>query len=213
MKEQWHPLGVVGILSAFNFPMAVWAWNSMLAWTCGDACVWKPSPKTPLCAIAITNVIRPVLEAEGFGALAGLVIGGNEDVAIPMVEDSRLPLISFTGSTRVGKIVAGKVGARFARHLRSGGNNGLIVMDDVDLDMVLPATLFGAVGNAGQRCTSTRRLLVHESIIDEVQSRLVKAYGGICIGDPMDAKTLCGPLIDEHAVETMEKSGEREGRR
>ncbi|HPF15428.1 MAG TPA: aldehyde dehydrogenase family protein, partial [Planctomycetota bacterium] len=131
----------------------------------------------------------------------------NEDVAIPMVEDTRLPLISFTGSTRVGKLVAGKVGARFGRGIfECGGNNGLIVMDDADLDLVLPATVFGSVGTAGQRCTSTRRLLVHESVLAEVEARLIKAYSGIRIGDPNDAKTLCGPLIDEHAVQTMEAS-------
>ncbi|MEL6716159.1 MAG: aldehyde dehydrogenase family protein, partial [Planctomycetota bacterium] len=207
MREQWHPLGTVGILTAFNFPMAVWAWNSMLAFTCGDACIWKPSPKTPLCAIALTNVVRPILEEEGFGALAGLVVGGNDDVAQTMVDDARLPLISFTGSTRIGKLVAGRVAGRFGRLiLECGGNNGLVVMEDADLEMVLPATLFGAVGTAGQRCTSTRRLLVHESLVDEVERRLVSAYDGIVIGDPMDEKTLCGPLIDDAAVETMARS-------
>ncbi|MFT7678552.1 MAG: aldehyde dehydrogenase (NAD+) [Planctomycetota bacterium] len=205
MRETWHPLGVVGVLSAFNFPMAVWAWNSMLAWVCGDATVWKPSPKTPLCAIGITNVIRPVLEAEGFGALASLVIGSNEDVAIKMVEDTRLPLISFTGSTAVGKLVAAKVGGRFAKGIfECGGNNGLVVMEDADLEMVLPATLFGAVGTAGQRCTSTRRLLVHVDVIDEVEERLVRAYKDIKIGDSLDPSTLCGPLIDEQAVQAFE---------
>ncbi|QDV06942.1 Succinate-semialdehyde dehydrogenase [NADP(+)] [Planctomycetes bacterium Poly30] len=204
MREQWHPLGTIGILTAFNFPMAVWAWNSMLAFTCGDACVWKPSPKTPLTAIGLTNVIRPILEAEGFGALAGLAIGGNEDVAQAMIDDARLPLISFTGSTAIGKLVASRVAGRMGRLiLECGGNNGLVVLDDADLDMVLPATLFGAVGTAGQRCTSTRRLLVHESLVEEVTNRLVRAYDDIVIGDPMDQKTLCGPLIDEHAVETM----------
>ena len=205
MREQWHPLGTVGILTAFNFPMAVWAWNSMLALTCGDACIWKPSPKTPLCAIGLTNVIRPILEAEGFGALAGLVVGGNDDVAQTIVDDPNLPLISFTGSTRIGKQVAGRVAGRFGRLiLECGGNNGLVVMEDADLEMVLPATLFGAVGTAGQRCTSTRRLLVHESLVDEVERRLVRAYDGIVVGDPMDEKTLLGPLIDEAAVEAME---------
>ena len=205
MRETWHPLGTVGILTAFNFPMAVWAWNSMLALVCGNSTVWKPSPKTPLCAIGITNVIRPILEAEGFGALASVVIGGNEDVAQRMVQDPRLPLISFTGSTAVGKQVAAQVAARFAKGIyECGGNNGLIVMEDADIDMVLPATLFGAVGTAGQRCTSTRRLLVHEDLIDEVQARLVRAYADIKIGNPMDESTLCGPLIDEAAVTNME---------
>ena len=207
MREQWHPLGAVGILTAFNFPMAVWAWNSMLAWTCGDATVWKPSPKTPLCAIGLTNVIRPVLEAEGFGALASLVVGSNEEVAERMLVDARMPLISFTGSSEVGKYVAGKVAGRFGKTiLECGGNNAIIVAEDADLEMVLPATLFGAVGTAGQRCTSTRRLLVHESLMDEVQSRLMRAYEDIRIGDPMDEATLCGPLIDEAAVSTMDAS-------
>ena|GEM_PF-4413378 len=167
----------------------------------------EAQPDPPLCAIALVNLIRPVLEAEGFSALCGLVIGGNEDVSIPMVEDTRLPLISFTGSTAIGKLVAGKVGARFGKGIFDcGGNNALIVMDDADLDMVLPATLFGAVGTAGQRCTSTRRLLVHESVIDEVEARLLKAYEGIRIGDPNDPATLCGPLIDEQAVVNMENA-------
>ena len=205
MREQWHPLGTVGILTAFNFPMAVWAWNSMLAFTCGDACVWKPSPKTPLTAVGLTNVVRPILEEEGFGALCGLAIGGNEDVASTMMDDGRLPLISFTGSTAIGKLVAGRVAGRMGKLiLECGGNNGLVVMDDADLDMVLPATLFGAVGTAGQRCTSTRRLLVHESLMEEVTERLVRAYDDIVIGDPMDEGTLCGPLIDEQAVANME---------
>ncbi|MEM9380224.1 MAG: aldehyde dehydrogenase family protein [Planctomycetota bacterium] len=207
MREQWHPLGTVGILTAFNFPMAVWAWNSMLAFTCGDACVWKPSPKTPLTAIGLTNVVRPILEEEGFGGLCGLVIGGNDDVAQALIDDPRIPLVSFTGSTAIGKLVAGRVAGRMGRLiLECGGNNGLVVMDDADLDMVLPATLFGAVGTAGQRCTSTRRLLVQESLVDEVVSRLVRAYDDIVIGDPMDEATLCGPLIDDVAVETMDRA-------
>lgn len=207
MRETWHPLGAVGVLTAFNFPMAVWAWNSMLAWVCGDSTIWKPSPKTPLCAIGLVNVIRPILEKEGFGALASLVIGGNEDVAQRMVDDERLPLISFTGSSQIGKLVAGRVAGRFGRSiLECGGNNGLLVMEDADLEMVLPATLFGAVGTAGQRCTSTRRLLVHVDVIEEVQSRLVRAYQDIKIGDPMDESTLCGPLIDEAAMVSMDKA-------
>ncbi|MGD2018487.1 MAG: aldehyde dehydrogenase family protein [Planctomycetota bacterium] len=205
MREQWHPLGTVGVMTAFNFPMAVWAWNSMLAFTCGDACIWKPSPKTPLTAIGLTNVVRPILEEEGFGALCGLVVGGNDDVAQTLIDDPRLPLVSFTGSTAVGKLVAGRVAGRMGRLiLECAGNNGLIVMDDADLSMVLPATLFGAVGTAGQRCTSTRRLLVHESLMEEVTERLVRAYDDIVIGDPMDEGTLCGPLIDEQAVANME---------
>ena len=204
MREQWHPLGTVGIITAFNFPMAVWAWNSMLALVCGDACLWKPSPQAPLCAIALTNVCRPVLEAEGYGALAALVVGGS-DLGQKMAEDRRLPLVSFTGSTRVGRSVAATVAQRLGRSiLELGGNNAVVVMDDADLDLALPSILFGAVGTAGQRCTSTRRVLVHESLADEVERRLVKAYEGIRIGDPMDESTLCGPVINEGAMEAMQ---------
>ncbi|MFO1010622.1 MAG: aldehyde dehydrogenase family protein [Planctomycetota bacterium] len=205
MKEQWHPLGVVGVVTAFNFPAAVWAWNSMLAFVCGDACVWKPSPKAPLTAIAMTNVCRGVLEEEGFGALATLCIGTNEDVAQRLVDDPRLPLVSFTGSSEVGKHVASRLGARFAKAiLECGGNNAIVVMDDADLDMALRSILFGAVGTAGQRCTTTRRILVHEKVADELEKRLVKAYAGIPIGDPMKRGTLCGPLIDQVAVDNMQ---------
>lgn len=207
MREQWHPLGVVGVVTAFNFPAAVWAWNSMLAFVCGDACLWKPSPKAMLTAIAMTNVCRKVLEPEGFGALASLVIGGNDDVAQKLVDDPRLPLVSFTGSSKVGKHVASRLGGRFAKSiLECGGNNAIVLMPDADLDMALRAIVFGAVGTAGQRCTSTRRLLVHESIANEVEKRLVKAYAGITIGDPSKKGTLCGPLIDRVAVDTMQKA-------
>ena len=207
MREQWHPLGVCGIITAFNFPMAVWSWNSMLAYICGDACIWKPSQHTPLCAIGLTNVIRPVLEAEGFGALAALVIGPSSDVGAPMLNDARVPLVSFTGSTAVGRKVAGQVAQRFGRTiLELGGNNALAIMDDADLDLALPAVLFGSVGTAGQRCTTTRRLLVHEKIADEVERRLVRAYGGIRIGDPCADGTLCGPLVTPEAVAEMQNA-------
>ncbi len=210
MREQWHPLGAIGIISAFNFPMAVWGWNSMLAWICGDACVWKPASATPLCAIGITNVVRPVLEEEGFGALASLCVGPGREIGQRMLADSRLPLISFTGSTKVGRTVAGTVSARFGRTiLELGGNNAVVLMDDADLDLALPAILFGAVGTAGQRCTSTRRVLVHESIADDVEHRLVKAYGDIRIGDPMEPGTLCGPLIEPGAIDAMAGAIER----
>ncbi len=207
MREQWHPLGTVGVITAFNFPMAVWAWNSMLAYICGNPCVWKPSGHTPLCAIGLTNVVRPVLEAEGFGALAGLLIGPSSQVGQPMLEDARVPLVSFTGSTAVGRTVAAQVAQRFGRTiLELGGNNGLAIMDDADLDLALPAVLFGSVGTAGQRCTTTRRLLVHETVADEVERRLVKAYGGIRIGDPMVDGTLCGPLVTPEAVQDMQNA-------
>jgi aldehyde dehydrogenase (NAD+) len=210
MREQWHPLGAVGVITAFNFPMAVWGWNSMLAWICGDSCVWKPASTTPLCAIGITNVVRPVLEAEGFGALATLVIGSGREVGQRLLEDKRLPLISFTGSCGVGKRCASTVAERFARTiLELGGNNAIVLMEDADLNIALPGILFGAVGTAGQRCTSTRRLLVHESIADEVEQRLLRAYEDIRIGDPMEEGTLCGPLIEEQAVKDMLSALER----
>ncbi len=204
MREQWHPLGTVGVITAFNFPVAVWAWNSMLAFICGDACVWKPSSLTPLCAIATINVVRPVLEAEGFGALATLVIGEPAEIGDLMCTDARLPLISFTGSTQVGRGVAAKVAGRFGRTiLELGGNNAIVVAEDADLDLVLPAIVFGSVGTAGQRCTTTRRLIVHESLCAEVERRLAKSYSGIRIGDPSDPKTLCGPLVSAQAILNM----------
>ncbi|MSR64146.1 MAG: aldehyde dehydrogenase family protein [Planctomycetes bacterium] len=204
MRESWHPLGTVGVITAFNFPMAVWAWNSMLAYICGDSCVWKPSSETPLCAIGLTNVVRPVLEAEGFGALATLVIGSGREVGNRFLTDKRMPLISFTGSTSVGKKVAMASGERFARSiLELGGNNGLVLLEDADLSIAIPAILFGSVGTAGQRCTTTRRLLVHEKIADEVEKRLVRAYEQVKIGNPADEKTLCGPLVSASAVAEM----------
>ncbi|MEW6073324.1 MAG: aldehyde dehydrogenase family protein [Planctomycetota bacterium] len=210
MREQWHPLGVVGCITAFNFPMAVWAWNAMLAFTCGDAVLWKTSSATPLCGIALTNVVRPVLEAEGFGALASLAIGSGRDVGQRILEDPRIPLVSFTGSTAVGRRVASTVAGRFGRTiLELGGNNAVILMEDADLDLAIPAILFGAVGTAGQRCTSTRRVLVHESIAAEVERRLLSAYEQVRIGNPMDPRTLCGPLVTPRAVDDMMAAIER----
>ncbi len=204
MREQWHPLGAVGVITAFNFPAAVWAWNAMIALVCGDAVVWKPSSETPLSAIAVTNLVRPVLEGEGFGALATLVIGSGREVGSRMLEDRRLPLVSFTGSTSVGKRVAGAVAQRFGRTiLELGGNNAIVLLDDADLDLAIPAILFGSVGTAGQRCTTTRRLLVHERIADEVERRLKRAYEQVRIGNPSDEETLCGPLITPEAVDEM----------
>ena len=207
MREQWHPLGTVGVISAFNFPMAVWAWNSMIALISGDACIWKPSSMTPLCAIGLTNVVRPVLEEAGFGALISLVIGSGREVGQKMLEDKRIPLVSFTGSTHIGRSVASTVSGRFGRTiLELGGNNAIVTLADADLDMVIPAIVFGSVGTAGQRCTSTRRILIEESIQKIVEERLIKAYDQVQIGDPSDDKTLCGPLINEKAVEDMQKS-------
>jgi aldehyde dehydrogenase (NAD+) len=205
MREQWHPLGTVGIITAFNFPVAVWAWNSMLALVCGDACLWKPSSLTPLCAIGLTNVLRPVLEAEGFGGLISLCIGSGREVGNRMLGDPRVPLVSFTGSTSVGRKVAETVAARFGRTiLELGGNNAIVLLDDADLDLAMPAILFGSVGTAGQRCTTTRRLLVQEGIAPEVEKRLLAAYAGVRIGDPSAEGTLCGPLVDLSAVEEMQ---------
>ena len=210
MREQWHPLGVVGIISAFNFPAAVWAWNAMLALVCGDACVWKPSPKTPLIAIAMTKVCAAVLEPHGLGGLVSLVIGSNEEIGERLVADERLPLVSFTGSTPVGKQVAAKVAGRLGRSiLELGGNNAMVVTSKADLDMAIPAIVFGSVGTAGQRCTTTRRVLVDESIAGEVEQRLLAAYKQVTIGNPLAEGTLCGPLIDRDAVDQMQATLKR----
>ncbi len=210
MREQWHPLGVVGCITAFNFPMAVWAWNAMIAFACGDAMLWKPSSMTPLCAIGLTNAVRPVLEAEGFGALAGLAIGSGREVGQRLLEDQRVPLVSFTGSCQVGRTVASTVAGRFGRTiLELGGNNAVVLMEDADLDLAIPSIVFGAVGTAGQRCTSTRRVLVHESIADDVEERLTRAYEQVRIGNPMDDATLCGPVVSPDAIADMEAAIEK----
>jgi aldehyde dehydrogenase (NAD+) len=210
MREQWHPLGPVGVVTSFNFPAAVWAWNTMIALVCGDPCVWKPSSKAPLTAIAMTNVALEVLEPDGFGALVPLVIGTSQEVGGRFFDDPRLPLVSFTGSTQIGRVCAGRVATRFGRAiLECGGNNAIVLMEDADLDLALPAILFGAVGTAGQRCTSTRRLIVHQRIAAQVERRLVHAYGSIKVGDPLKPDTLCGPLIDARAVETMQAALKR----
>lgn len=201
MYEQWHPLGVVGIISAFNFPVAVWAWNTMLAWVCGDVCVWKPSEKTPLSAIACQNIIREVLAKHGIPeGVSGLIIGDRK-VGEWLSNDTRIPLISATGSTRMGKAVGVAVANRFGKTiLELGGNNAIIVTENADLKLVVPAVVFGAVGTAGQRCTTTRRLIVQEGIYEEVKNRLVKAYSQIRIGNPLDIQNHVGPLIDDLAV-------------
>jgi aldehyde dehydrogenase (NAD+) len=205
MRETWHPLGTVGVITAFNFPAAVWAWNAMLSLVCGNAHVWKPSRKTPLCAIAMTRVCAEVLEPDGFGALLGLCIGTDAEVGSAMLDDPRIPLVSATGSVRMGRIVAERVGRRLGRSLLElGGNNAITVLDDADLGLAVRAIVFGAVGTAGQRCTTTRRVLAQRGVIDELQRRLVDAYGSVRIGDPLDPKTLMGPLIDESAVAGFE---------
>lgn len=201
MYEQWHPLGIVGVISAFNFPVAVWAWNTMLAWVCGDVCVWKPSSKTPLCAVACQNIIGDVLKKNNVPEGVSCLLLGNP-VGDLMNNDKRVPLISFTGSTRIGRIVSGAAAQRFGRTiLELGGNNAIIVSEHADLSMVLVGAVFGAVGTAGQRCTSTRRLIVHESVYDKTISVLKNAYGQLQIGNPLDAANHVGPLIDKKATE------------
>ena len=202
MYEQYHPLGIVGIISAFNFPVAVWSWNTMLAWVCGDVCVWKPSEKTPLCSIACQKIISEVLRNNELPEGISVVINGGREVGEWLTADTRVPLISATGSTRMGKEVASVVGQRLGRSLLElGGNNAIIITPDADLDIAIPAAVFGAVGTAGQRCTTTRRLIIHTSIYDSMKQKLVKAYGQIRIGDPLNPDHHMGPLIDAGAVE------------
>ncbi|MBK7930805.1 MAG: aldehyde dehydrogenase family protein [Bryobacterales bacterium] len=204
LYEQWHPLGRVGVITAFNFPVAVWAWNAMLAAVCGDCVIWKPSPRTPLTALAVQHIAHRVLARHGFAGVFSLVVGGVEEIGEPMLADARLPLISATGSTAMGRRVAEVVGRRLGRTLLElGGNNGVILMEDADLDLALRAVLFGAVGTAGQRCTSIRRLFLHRSIERDFLDRLTRAYAQIPIGDPLDAATLMGPLISPDAVDRM----------
>ncbi len=200
MYEQWHPLGVVAVVTAFNFPVAVWAWNALLACICGNAVVWKPSPKTPLTALAVQALANQVMEQLALPSIFTLAIAANEH-ALALVDDPRVPLVSFTGSSGVGRDIATRVAARFGRTLlECAGNNAVIVADDADLDLVVPSVLFGAVGTAGQRCTTTRRLLVHRSLAHALQKRLQSAYAQVRIGDPLDPRTLMGPLIDLDAV-------------
>jgi aldehyde dehydrogenase (NAD+) len=202
MYEQWHPLGPVGIITAFNFPVAVWAWNAMVAAVAGDSMIWKPSEKVPLCALAVTRIAQKVLDANDAPPVFGLAIGDRHAVGQPMTHDSRIPLISATGSVRMGRAVGQAVADRLGRSLLElGGNNGILVTADADLDLALRAVLFAAVGTAGQRCTTTRRLFLHSSIAAEMKRRLVDAYGSIRIGDPLDESTLMGPLVDGAAVE------------
>jgi aldehyde dehydrogenase (NAD+) len=201
MYEQYHPLGVVGIISAFNFPVAVWSWNAMLAAVCGDVCVWKPSEKTPLVAVAVQHILHKVLAANDLPeGIFNLVLGGP-DVGAAMAKDERVPLVSATGSTRMGRAVGAAVGQRLGRALLElGGNNAIILTPQADLEMAMRAIVFGAVGTAGQRCTTTRRLIIHDSIFEEVKNRLVAAYAKLPIGHPLQAGTLVGPLIDADAV-------------
>ena len=203
MYEQWHPLGVVGVISAFNFPVAVWSWNALLAGVCGDSVVWKPSEETPLTAVATTKIVEPILCAHGVPGLFPLVVGGR-DIGAAMANDRRIPLVSATGSCTMGRSVGEAVARRLGRSLLElGGNNAIIVLDDARLDLALRAVLFGAVGTAGQRCTSTRRVLLQKGIATEFTRRLVEAYESVSIGDPLADGTLMGPLVNERAVVSM----------
>jgi aldehyde dehydrogenase (NAD+) len=207
MYEQWHPLGVVGIVSAFNFPVAVWSWNAFLAAICGNVSVWKPSPKTPLTAIAVQQLCNRVLSERGLPPIFQLFIDGGTELATRFVDDRRVALISFTGSTPVGRKVGERVAARLGKSLLElGGNNAIIVDETANLDLAVPAIVFGAVGTAGQRCTSTRRVFVHRAVAAELESRLTNAYRQVRIGNPIDPSTLMGPLIDAPAVERYESA-------
>ncbi len=207
MYEQWHPLGTVGVISAFNFPVAVWAWNACIALVCGDVVLWKPSEKTPLTALAVCRILDRVLGETGWRGIANCVIGEVREVGEPLLDDERVPLVSATGSCRMGRIVGPRVAERFGRTLLElGGNNAVIVMDDADLELALRAVAFGAVGTAGQRCTTTRRLLLSRGIAERFTERLVQAYASIRVGHPLDEGVLCGPLIDAGAVAQFKRA-------
>ena len=207
LYEQYHPLGVVGIISAFNFPVAVWSWNVALAWVCGNVCIWKPSEKTPLCSIACQNIVAEVLKENNIPEGVSCVLNGGAEVGQWMADDQRISLLSATGSTRMGKDVAQRVGARLGKSLLElGGNNAIIITPNADLDTAMRAVVFGAVGTCGQRCTSTRRLIVHESIFDAFTEVLQKAYQQLRIGNPLDEKNHVGPLIDTDAVKMYKEA-------
>ena len=210
MYEQWHPLGIVAVISAFNFPVAVWSWNAMLAWVCGDVIVWKPSEKTPLCAIACQNIVAKVFKQNNVPEGVCNLVVGDRDLGERIAHDKRIPLVSATGSTRMGKAVGAAVGARLGRSLLElGGNNAIIISKDVDLEMALVGCLFGAVGTAGQRCTTTRRLIIHEDVYEQFKTKLVNAYEQLRIGNPLDEKNHVGPLIDKDAVQSYQNSIEK----
>ncbi|MFL2988245.1 MAG: aldehyde dehydrogenase family protein [Candidatus Neomarinimicrobiota bacterium] len=202
MYEQWHPLGNVGIISAFNFPVAVWAWNAFIAAICGNISIWKPSSKTPLCAVAVQNICNDVLKKNGYKGIFNLIIGRGSVIGEKFINDTRVPLISATGSTAMGKKVAKAVGSRLGKTiLELGGNNAIIVDESANMDLVVPGIVFGSVGTAGQRCTSTRRIIAHSSIYDRLVNKLVNAYKQVKIGDPLKSDTLMGPLIDKKAID------------
>jgi aldehyde dehydrogenase (NAD+) len=204
MYEQWHPLGIVGVISAFNFPVAVWAWNAMIAAVCGDCVLWRPSSEVPLTAIAVQNICNRVMDRHGLKGIFNLVIGKSDPVGELLIRDRRIPLVSFTGSTQVGRHVAEVVAGRMGRSiLELGGNNGIIAMDDANPDLLLRAVLFGAVGTAGQRCTTTRRLFLQRGIAPKITQALLSAYRQVKIGDPLDGGTLMGPLVNQRSVDDM----------
>jgi aldehyde dehydrogenase (NAD+) len=201
MYEQYHPLGVVGVISAFNFPVAVWAWNAMLAWVCGDVCIWKPSEKTPLCSIACQNIVAKVFKKNGVPEGVNCLVNGDFKIGQMLSADERVALLSATGSSRMGRAVAATVSARLGRALLElGGNNAIIISEHANIDMAIRGAVFGAVGTAGQRCTSTRRLIIHEKVYNDVKDRLQKAYKQLAIGNPLDPEKHVGPLIDQQAV-------------
>ncbi len=203
MYEQWQPLGIVGVISAFNFPVAVWSWNAALAWVCGDVCIWKPSEKTPVSALACQLIVGKIFERHGMPEGISSLVTGDYSIGELMSKDQRIPLVSATGSTRMGKLVGQAVGARLGRSLLElGGNNAIIITPQADMEIAIRGALFGAVGTAGQRCTTTRRLIIHESVYEEVKNRLAFAYGKLVIGNPLDEKNHVGPLIDQDAVAT-----------
>ncbi len=207
MYEQWHPMGIVGIISAFNFPVAVWSWNAMIAMVCGNVNIWKGSEKAPLCALACQNILHDVLRANNLPEGISCIVTGDYRVGEWMSADKRVPLVSATGSTRMGKIVAQQVASRLGRYLLElGGNNAIIITPSADLNITLVGAVFGAVGTCGQRCTSTRRLIIHESMYDKVKSKLIKAYKQLRVGDPLDQKNHVGPLIDKQSVQTYLES-------
>ena len=207
LYEQYHPLGLVGIISAFNFPVAVWSWNVALAWVCGNVCIWKPSEKTPLCSLACQNIISEVLSDNKLPEGISTVLSGGIEIGKWITEDHRIALVSATGSTRMGKDVAKRVGARLGKSLLElGGNNAMIVTATADLNIAMRAAVFGAVGTCGQRCTSTRRLIVHETIFDSFTESIQKAYNQLRIGNPLDENNHVGPLIDSDAVQTFKKA-------
>ena len=202
MYEQWHPLGPIGVISAFNFPVAVWAWNAFIAAICGNTTIWKPSSSTPLTAIAVQNICNSVMERNGYSAIFSILIGKGSIIGEKLIQDNQVPLISFTGSTKMGRHVTSKVSERFGKTiLELGGNNAIIVDESADMELVIPAVVFGAVGTAGQRCTSTRRIIIQDSLYDSFIDKILHAYEQVKIGNPLDSNTLMGPLVNQQAVD------------